>query len=374
MIKKLFNRWRTWYAKWERPISSFSLVGGFVFDALTLTRVDLFWENFWVIVHLFIVTTSIFLINWLENRPGYKPATGNDPATLHFWLINFMQWFFGGLLSTFLVYYFRSGIISVSWPFILVLVAAFIANERLKHHYSRLLFQISLLFLSIFAYAIFIVPVIVHNIGTGIFILSGAVSLVLIGAFLLLLRMTARERFKGQRWWLALVIIGIFAGMNVLYFTNIIPPLPLSIKDAGIYHSLTVDAPGEYTVTEEAQPSWNFFQTSEPVHIVAGDPLYAYTAVFSPADFNFSIIHEWQYYDQGKKAWVTAGRVRLAVSGGSDGGWHTFSEITPQTPGAWRVNVLTTSGAVIGRIDFTVTDQASEPALQTVTIGADPNA
>ncbi len=54
---------RSWYGKYERPISSLSLIGGFVFDALTLKRVDLFWENFWVIGHLVIVGTCIVLIN-----------------------------------------------------------------------------------------------------------------------------------------------------------------------------------------------------------------------------------------------------------------------------------------------------------------------
>lgn len=369
MLRKLFYLWRDWYAKFERPISSISLVGGFVFDAFTLTRVDLFWENIWVVVHLLIVATSIFWINRMENGP-HRAQKGDqsNPAKLHFWLVNILQWFFGGLLSTFLVYYFRSGSLSVSWPFMVLLLGAFVANERLKHHYSRLLFQISLLFLSIFAYAIFIVPVLVHSVSTAIFWLSGAISLAIIGLFLYLLNLAARERFKGQLLSLTSIILGIFAAVNILYYYNFIPPLPLSLRSAEIYHSLTVNAPGDYTVTQEPQSSWSFLQISEPIHIVAGDPLYAYTAVFSPAMFNFSIIHEWQYYDQTKRSWVTAGRVKLSVTGGTDGGWRTYSEITPRMAGAWRVNVETAQGAVIGRIDFTVIDQTNEPTLETSSI------
>ena len=107
---------------------------------------------------------------------------------------------------------------------------------------------------------------------------------------------------------------------------------------------------------------------SESIHIIAGDPLFAYTAVFSPALFNFPIVHEWQYYDQTKKIWVATSRIKLAITGGSDGGWRTFSEITPHSAGAWRVNVETTSGAVIGRIDFTVINQVNNPILQTQLI------
>jgi len=36
----VINRLKNWYGKYERPISSLSLIGGFVFDALTLRRVD----------------------------------------------------------------------------------------------------------------------------------------------------------------------------------------------------------------------------------------------------------------------------------------------------------------------------------------------
>jgi hypothetical protein len=362
MIRKLFYRWRDWYARFERPISSISLVSGFVFDAVTLTRVDLFWENVWVGVHLLIVASCIFLIDRLENESSREHE--KDPGKLHFWLINILQWFFGGLLSTFLVYYFRAGSLSVSWPFMLLLLVAFVSNESLKHHYSRLLFQVSLLFLSIFAYAIFIVPVLVHAISVTVFFESGIISLGIMAFFLFLLNFAAREKFKKHLWRVIGVIVGIFLGINLLYYYNFIPPLPLSLKDAEIYHSLTVNAPGRYTVTQEPSTPWNFFQISAPIRIVAGDPLYAYTAIFSPAMFNFPVIHEWDHYDQTKGSWVTMSRIKLAASGGSDGGWRTFSEVTPSIAGAWRVNVETVSGAVIGRIDFTVIDQSSEPALE----------
>lgn len=359
----IFSHLNRWYLRFERPISSISLIGGFVFDALTLRRVDLFWENLWVGVHLGAVAACIFLINYTENL---HVRGGKDPARLHFWLITILQFFFGGLLSTFLVYYFRTGTLSVSWPFMLILAAAFVANERLKQHYSRLIFQISLLFLSIFAFAIFIVPVIVHQIGTSVFLLSGGISLAIIGAFLLLLSLTARETFKKSRWPIFACVIGIFATVNILYFYNIIPPLPLALKDANIYHSLTVNAPGEYTVTGEPISTWwHFLDSYPPVHIVQGIPIFAYTAIFSPASFKLNVIHQWQYYDSAKSAWVTRSNITLSVAGGNDGGYRTFSELTPMASGKWRVNVMTTTGAVIGRLNFMVVFQNNAP--QTVT-------
>lgn len=359
-----FSRVRNWYARWERPLSSISLVGGFVFDALTLKRVDLFWENFWVVAHLLIVAICIVWINREEKGVGHE----TDPAKIHFWLVNILQFFFGGLLSTFLVFYFRSGTVGASWPFLLILAAAFIANESFKKHYTRLAFQIALLYLSIFCFAIFLVPVVLHEIGPWIFLLSGVVSLVTIGIFIAILSFFSREKISRTRWSLYLPIFLVFAGMNLLYFYNLIPPIPLSLKDGGIYHSLIANGPGNYTVAYEDQGPFDFFDWYDNEHLVASDALYAYSSVFSPPLFSMNIVHEWQWYDPGTHAWVTRGRINLAVIGGSDGGYRTYSEESNLAPGAWRVNVETTQGAVIGRLNFTVIATGTEPTLETENI------
>src|ERR1035437_607236 len=156
---------KNWYGRFERPISSLSLILGFVFDAFTLKLVDTLWENFWILGHLVIVGTFIALIHLKENEAGDE----KNPNKTHFWFVNILQFFFGGLLSTYLVFYFRSVDIFVTWPFILLLAFAFVANESFKRHYIRFSFQISLFFLSIYSFAIFLVPVVLHKIGAWIF-------------------------------------------------------------------------------------------------------------------------------------------------------------------------------------------------------------
>jgi hypothetical protein len=174
---------RNFYARFERPISSLSLILGFVFDAVTLKRVDTLWENFWILGHLIIVGVFIVLIHVQDSGVGDE----KNPRKRHFWYINILQFFFGGILSTYLVFYFRSSDIFVTWPFIALLVIAFVMNESLKRHYIRLSFQISLFFLSIYSFAIFLVPVVLHKIGMWVFLLSGALSLILISIFILVL-------------------------------------------------------------------------------------------------------------------------------------------------------------------------------------------
>jgi hypothetical protein len=351
---------KTAYARFERPISSVSLIGGFVFDAVTLKRVDTFVENTWVAVHLAAVAVCILLVNRAENRG----AVSEDRATSHFWFINALQFLFGGLLSTFLVFYFRSGSLWVSWPFLLILGAAFLANEHLKEQYARLDFQLSFFFLSLFCFTIFILPVVLHAIGPLIFVLSGAISLALLYLFLLALRSVAGTDFFTRRLRLIASIGAIFVTINVLYFLNLIPPLPLSLQSAGVCHSITRNAGGNYLVQAEDQGRLRFFRFAETFHAAPGAPVYAYTAIFSPTSLNTKIVHEWQFYE-AKRGWTTMSRVELPVRGGRGGGFRTYSVKTGIMQGAWRVKVETLNGALLGRLRFNVVLQPSEPPLIT---------
>lgn len=362
--KSFFARVRGWYAKIERPFSSISLIGGFVFDALTLKRVDLFWENFWVVIHLVIVGLCILIIN----RIGADEADADNPDKADFWLVNVMQFFFGGLLSTFLVFYFRSGNLFVSWPFYLLLIAAFAANERLKKHYARISFQISLFFLSLFSFSIYLTPIVLHSLGAFTFLMSGAVALAILWLFLIFLRLTTRKNLKPARRIVLASVLGIFTAMNALYFLNFIPPIPLSLKDADIYTTFAVNGPGDYTAGHEDQGRFSFFKLSDDIHLVPGNPLIAYSAVFSPTALNVGIIHEWQYFEPVSGAWITKSRVPLSVYGGRDGGYKTYSVKYGILPGKWRVNIQTARGAILGRLDFNVISANTAPSLQTVNI------
>lgn len=360
---------KNWYVRFERPISSLSLIGGFIFNAVALTRVDEFKENFWIAVHLLIVAGCIVFINREENHEGDALALGADPDKLHFWLINIMQFMFGGLMSTFLVFYFRSAVLSVAWPFLLILAIAFVANESLKRHYARLYFQISFLFLSVFLFAIFFVPVLLKDIGAAVFVVSGIASLIVIFLFLFILRYTGGESFGKDRLVLFSMIVGIFITINALYFLHLIPPLPLSLQDAGVYHSISRNSDGNYNAASEEKTFLDRMKQSigtyPTYHNVGDKPVYVFTSVFSPDDFNLTVIHEWQKYNVTTKEWITAGTISLPVKGGRAEGFRTYSAKYGVTPGKWRVNVTTNSGQVLGRMVFNVETADSMPVLKT---------
>jgi len=354
----MLQKAREFYGRYERPISSLSLIGGFIFDAIVLRRVDQFSDNLWVLIHIFIVGAAMI---WVHTLTEGNEA---DPQSLKFWLVNIIQFFFGGLLSIFLVFYFRTGDLATSWPFLLLLALVFWANESLKRQYVRLSFQVALFYLSLFAIATYLVPVVIHRIGDPIFILSSITATLVIILFLWIIKKTSPEKFKRSRNLMYVLIISIFIGMNVLYFTNIIPPLPLSLQDGGVYHTLAVRGPGSYAVTYENNGFFSFLHLYEPVHVPPdSNTLYVYSAVFSPAGLNTTIVHQWQYYDVSGETWVTTENVSLPVIGGASGGFHTYSEGQNLAPGLWRVNVLAVSGQIIDRIRFRVYYASTSPVL-----------
>ncbi len=341
------------YMRYERHVSSISLLSGFVFDAVTLKRVDLFMENFWIVAHLLVVAIGIIILNMYENKQIKKENT-----RARFWMIFMIQFAFGGLFSTFLVFYFRSATLATSWPFLLILGLVFCFNEIFKHHYSRLSFQVSIFFIALFSFAIYFVPVLVHQIGDDVFILSGVASLISIWLFIRLLAVTTREKFRESAPIIILSIGGIFIAINALYFYNFIPPIPLSLKDAGVFHSLVKNGDGNYvagyesrSVTQEVK---DYLRSYQDFHEAPDDPIYAYSAIFSPSSLNINVIHEWQYYDETAKAWKTTDRINLPIVGGRDGGFRTYSMRAGLTPGLWRVNIKTENGKLIGRLKFNV--------------------
>lgn len=349
-----------WYMRYISPLS---LVVGFIADNLYLTRrVDLLLTNALLFFYLCVAAFGILVINLIQTgrlrHPLYLKALPLLPVVA--------QFAFGGLFSGYLSLYSRSAAISLSWVFVVALVVFLIGNERFAHFYARFSVQMSIYFTVVFSFFIFFLPVIFHRIGTLMFLLSGASALVVVSAFFAgLLKLMPEMSIYRTR--VARTIAVIYIAFNILYFTGAIPPLPLALKDAGIYHSVT-RTNGNYELAGEPVPWYDVFARYNTVyHARAGESAYAYSAVFAPSGLSVVILHEWQRYDDTLNQWLTTDTVAFPVSGGRDGGYRGYSIKSVITPGKWRVNVVTQYGALIGRIAFTVERSTTAAPLETLT-------
>lgn len=344
---------KSWYEYNEQRISFGSLLLGFVIDSLTLQNIDALRENLWIAGNLLVVAIVIILLN-----------SGKESDKKHFWLTTTLQFSFGALLGSFFIFYFRSTTLLATWPFLLVLLMAMVANELFQKKYAKLAFQLSLLYFAIFSFSIFLIPLLLKKIGVEIFILSGLAGLVIIWVYLRLLEYFAREKFLEGKTNIWILIWTIFIGVNFLYFTHLIPPIPLSLKEAGIYQVVQKLESGVYRTSGEVRGPERFFTFWPKVHWVEGSPLYAYTSIFAPGSLSTEILHDWQYQNS-KGEWVTATVVSLPLSGGRTGGFRTFSQKYNFTPGKWRVDVKTRQGQILGRLNFEVVPATVYPPLES---------
>lgn len=342
-------------SRYERHLSALTLVGGFTFDLLLAKRPDSIADN---ILLLFYLTLAAFLIIQL-NR------------SVRLWMLLVLQFCFGGLASNLIILYGKSGSFGGSALFIAFLVALLVGNEFLKTRYAHLRFNIAVYYVLLLSYCVIAVPTfILHTLGTRTFLISGVISLAMMAGVISLLRIFAlRDNKKKQLWEMRGLIVGVFLAFNVLYFLNIIPPVPLSLKSAGIYHSVVKNDSGDYIGTFEKKKWYEFWRdTADVYHVAAGQPAYCFSAVFAPGELSTPIIHKWEYFYETTGRWITASIVQFPITGGRAEGYRGFSQKQVLEVGQWRCTVQTTKGQVIGYITFEVEMGSSTPTLSQATL------
>lgn len=348
-----------WAQKNERHLGAVLFVFGFITDLFTFAFLSINFVNLAFIGYL-ILSAICTVGSHLFAQSNEHPTTWRRTLSVLFPLG--AQYAIGSLLSGCLIFYTKSASVFVSWPFLLILAAVFIGNEYFRTYYKHLAFQIVLLFFAIYAYAIFAVPLVLHQLGPWIFILSTVISLALLAIFIALLARVRRAALRPSLGYVGWGTGCIVAIMCASYFSGLVPPIPLTLPESGVYHSVERRA-GDYVVTTEGDRAWWNLST-EIVHHVPGTPLYAFSSISAPFAFDTSIVHVWERYDTEKKAWVERNRIVFPITGGRDGGYRGYSEVADPEAGKWRVSIETTSHQVIGRVYFIVMEVPTAPLIQ----------
>ncbi len=345
--------------RYERYLSMLALIAGFVIDNVTLRRVDLLPETILLYAYLGTASLMIFLLHLMEENA----AQGGAAARFVPWVTFILQFTFGGLFSAFLIFYSRSASLAASWPFLALLLFIFFGTEIFRRYRTRLVFQLTVFYFAVFSFCVFSIPIAVGAIGEAVFLLSGVVSLLVFWFFVWILRLTGRARIRARVPSIVFSIGSVFILMNILYFSNVLPPIPLALKEIGVYHSV-VRTQGSYTLLEESRPWYRTF--SRPtLHIITGAPLYVFAAVFAPVSITTDVVHRWEYYD-ASGAWKSFSLERFSMQGGRDEGYRGFSLTYGATPGLWRVSVETPNGQRIGRVVFSVVQVEVTPPLTSI--------
>jgi hypothetical protein len=227
---------------------------------------------------------------------------------------------------------------------------------------------ISLYFFVTFSFFIFFIPVITNVMNIFTYILGGIAGLSLPLALIYLLDRKQIFDTASVRKKLFGLVLSLYLIFNVFYFLNIIPPVPLSLKEIGIYHHAEkID--NRYILRYEKPPWYAFYRESDkPFYYGAGDSVFCYAAVFAPTDLSKRILHEWAYYSPGQGKWLTTDRMVYQLTGGREGGYRGFTFKKNVQPGEWEVRVLTEDDLILGSISFSVEERRQQEVVWEETV------
>ena len=351
MVRKVKHHWMT-----------LSFVFGFILDNLTLNRVDQIFDNVILAWYVILAMISLLLLygSAAEKIEGKLGSFSRKYAPL------LVQFSFGGLLSGMLIFYGRSGSWSQAWPFLLIILLAIYGNETIRDRTSRLIYNLSILFVGLFLYTVLVIPVLTGIMGPWIFVGSGLLALSIMYGFIRILYKVV-PRFLTLHLRSVIFTIGsIYILFNFFYFTNIIPPIPLSLKDVGIYHSVVHFENGDYQLKYESGRWWELFKQSDTVfHPAAGDNVFCFAQVFAPTKLKTDIYHTWEYYDSDLEKWVLKSRIPYPITGGRGQGFRGYTLIQNYKDGKWRCSVETQRGQVLGREMFKIDSQHPPREMET---------
>lgn len=333
-------------------------ISGFIFDTLTLGRIDRTYDITVLCLHMTSLSITLYLYNVADdgkwNNTFLKRFEEYFPLAI--------QFFFGGLSSAYVIYFSRSVSLSKTASFFIILVLLLIANEFLKKRISNKYLQFGVYYFISFTFFTFMIPVIIKELNTNIFLISGAISLVC-SLFLIIFiysksPSTRSELHLGK---MILIIFSIYGIINLFYFLRLIPPVPLALDKGIVAHNISLQD-NDYLVTYESEESHIFWR--KHTYDYRHDPdenVYIFSSIFAPTDLKKSIFHRWRWYNETTGEWEKVEDIGYEITGGRDGGFRGYTYKNNVKPGKWEVQVLTKEEQVLGVIGFNIIEDKGDP-------------
>lgn len=336
-------------------------MAGFLFDMLLLHRID----SVPLLIHqgVYVVLAAVLIgVDHRIHVAGKEPeGRWRKLAGYRTWVIHFLL---GTVLNAFVVFYFRAtSVYSVSSLFMALLLAVLFLNELPRFRARGPVVRVALLSFVVTSYGAYLFPLIAGRLAWWLFLPAVAVGAgATAGLWKLYRRFTHDPNWTFGR----AVVPGLVVQVALvgLYAARLMPPVPLSLKSIGIYHSVE-RAPEQkgYRVRYVAASRWKFW-VDDAVEFPAreGDKAHAFVAVFAPKGFRDEIRFQWSY-DDPKKGWVDLGGPTTTALGtgavNREQGFRTWANLTVRSPGTYRVVVQSSDGREIGRRTFEVSKDES---------------
>lgn len=352
------SRFRKYIRKHQKYAPLIFFIGGFIFDSLTLGRIDRLYDLVVLCLHMTLLTITLYIYNVAEN-------TTSEDSYLTKYRVYFplaIQFFFGALSSAYVIYFSRSVSLSKTISFFIILVLLLIANEFLKKRISNKYLQFSVYFFVSFIFFTLMIPVFIKEMNTTIFMISGVVSLVFtLSLIAFISKIRTRPLAEIHIGKMIGLILLMYITIHVFYFFNLIPPVPLALESGIVAHHISKDG-NSYIVSYETDEWYVFWRDHRLKFIYNQDEkVYIFTSIFAPTDIEKLIFHRWKWYNDTTEAWEIADEIGYDITGGRDDGYRGYTFKNNVQPGLWKVEVITEEELILGVIDFEI---IMNPSLQ----------
>lgn len=279
-----------------------------------------------------------------------------------------IQFFLGGLCSAYVIYFSRSVSLTKTLSFFIILVILLFANELLKKRISNKYLQFSAYFFVNFTFFTFFVPVLIKEMSTKVFLISGAISLTITLCLIIFIyaisSSTRKELHIGKMLGL---ISGIYLMINSFYFLNLIPPVPLALEEGLVAYNVE-KKDNNYEVTYEKELWYRFWSNNNISHSYSQDSsVYVFTSIFAPTELKKAVAHQWKWYNSNTGDWEVTDRIEFEITGGRDGGYRGYTYKDGMIEGPWQVDVITENNQIIGMINFEIKFNSARNESSIVT-------
>tara|TARA_R110002050_G_scaffold286468_2_gene436886 strand:+ start:1632 stop:2747 length:1116 start_codon:yes stop_codon:yes gene_type:complete len=351
LVKFRNSAFRNFIKRHEKYAPIIFFIGGFIFDTLTLGRIDRLYDLIVLCLHMTFLSITLYLYNLVDD--GKWKNTFLERYEEYFPLA--IQFFFGGLSSAYVVYFSRSVSLSKTAYFFIILVVLLFANEFLKKRISNKYLQFSVYYFISFTFFTFMIPVFIKEMNVEIFIFSGLVSLIsTLLLIIIIYRISPSTRAEIHLGKLIGIVLSIYALINVFYFLKLIPPVPLALNSGIVAHDIYLEN-NKYVVTYETDEWYIFWRKHRLKYIQKpNDDVYIFSSIFAPTDLEKSIFHRWLWHNDATDEWEIIEDIGYDITGGRDGGYRGYTYKNNLKQGMWKVEVLTKEELVLGVIDFEI--------------------
>ncbi len=332
------------YVKNKQFLPAIFFLAGFLFDILTLGRID---DPSNIVMQL-IYLGAAFATLTIELKDLHKSETQIKPLQMFYQYHDEIYHFLvGGLLSIYTLFFFKSASALSSLIFLFFMFAVLIINELDSVKKSGRTFRMILFFICLTCFSFLITPLILGHVGFWVFLLSLVIAAILAALIIWLWSKDNGHDLKKM----IIIPSSIFGVFAILYLVKLVPPIPLALEKIGVYHKVDKDYPLYYL--HHQKPWWKFWHTGDQDFIAGNDDkVFVFARIFSPGGFKDQVYLHWQIYQEGE--WKSSDKIPMTITGGRDKGFRGYAFKSNYVAGEWRVLVETKGGREIGRINFDI--------------------